>query len=104
MPLKSEIRPVRSHRVVKVGENPYLAQNTPLFSKATLPRRGRVGAEYRPDQVKNKPGTSQNQVRTKSEPTRFAPAPVYHPYSPSTAPCEDLPGAYGWPFELYETL
>jgi len=88
MPLKSEIRPVRSHRVVKVGENPYLTPNTSLSLKATLPRRGRVGAENRPDQARTKPGPTRNQSRTKSEPTRFAPAPLYHPCNPSPGPLD----------------
>ena len=90
MPLKSEIRPVRSHRVGQVGENPYLPHNTPLSPKATLPRRGRVGAENKPEQIRTKPEPSQNQVRTKSEPTRFAPAPLYHPHNPSPGPLDHL--------------
>jgi len=88
MPLKSEIRPVRSHRVVKVGENPYLTPNTSLSLKATLPRRGRVGAENKPEQVRTKSAPSQDQARTKSEPTRYAPAPLYHPCNPSPGPLD----------------
>ena len=88
MPLKSEIRPIRSHRGVKAGGYPYPPQNNPLSPKATLPQRGRVGTQNRPEQARSKPGTSQNQARTKSEPTRFAPAPLYHPHSPSPGPLD----------------
>jgi hypothetical protein len=88
MPLKSEIRPVRSYRGVKVGENPYLTQNTPLFLKATLPQRGRVGVQNKPDQARSKPGTSQEQPRSKPGATQVAPAPLYHSHSPSRGPLD----------------
>jgi len=73
---------------MEAGENPYLTQNTPLFPKATLPQRGRVGTEKRPLQARYKPGPTRNQPRTKSEPTRFAPAPLYHFCNPSPAPLD----------------
>jgi hypothetical protein len=67
MPFKSEIRPVRGYRGAEVGENPYLTPNASLSLKATLPLRGRVRAENRPDQARSKPGA-----------TRVARAFLYH--------------------------
>jgi hypothetical protein len=78
MPFKSEIRPVRGYRGAEVRENPYLTPNASLSLKATLPRRGRVRAENRPDQARSKPGASQEQARCNPGATQVARAFLYH--------------------------
>jgi len=88
MPFKSEIRPVRGYSGAEAGENPYPTPNTSLSLKATLPRRGRVGAENRPDQARNKPGATQEQARCKPGATQDARAFLYHPHSPSPGPLD----------------
>jgi hypothetical protein len=44
MPLKIETRHLRSDLRVEARKNPFRPKNTPFFSKATLPQRGRVEA------------------------------------------------------------
>jgi len=67
---------------VRAGKNPSRHPNASLFRNPPLPQRGRGEKQNRPDQARSKPGTSQNQARTKSVCTSLTVALLY-PLSPT---------------------
>jgi hypothetical protein len=96
-PLGSGQRASQGRNPSRPGKNPSYPQDPASALKPTLPQRGRVEKQKRPDQARFKPGSSQEQARSNPGASQVQPrmlpllcttpgVPLYHPYKGSPAP------------------